>query len=73
MPFRGRPIGSRPAQDLAADPTVTPAATHAEAGAMGGRGNKAGANSTSFSRGSTNATYLVRRLKRDHPDIAQHP
>ncbi len=51
-----------------ADPNVPQLATHAEAGAKGGRGNKADANSKSF--GSTHASYIVRRLKRDHPKIA---
>ena len=56
------------AQMLAADPAVLPLATRAEAGAKGGRG-KAGSVTTSFvGRG---ATYLVRRLKRDHPAIAE--
>ena len=55
------------AQDLAADPDVPPLATHVEAGAKGGRGNKAGDNVTSFQ--GNNASYLVRRLKRDYPEI----
>jgi hypothetical protein len=60
-------------QELARDPEVTPIATHKEAGKQGGRGNrKARANSTSFSkRGSNSAEYLVRRLKRDAPPIAE--
>jgi hypothetical protein len=58
----------RLARDLAADPDVPPSLTHAEAGAKGGRGKKASDNITSF-RG-TSADYLVRRLKRDRPDIA---
>jgi len=39
-----------------------------ERGAMGGRGNKASDNITSFSRG-TSQEYLAARIKRDHPDI----
>jgi hypothetical protein len=46
-----------------------PVATHAEAGAKGGRGKKAHANGKSF--GSNSTSYLVRRLKRDHPRIAE--
>jgi hypothetical protein len=57
------------AQALAADPTVTPLATHEEAGKQGGRGKvKAGSDATSFT--GRGATYLVRRLKRDAPEIA---
>jgi hypothetical protein len=62
-------LTKRLAQDLAADPNVPPLDTHAEAGAKGGRGNKADSNTTSFiDRG---ASYLVRRLKRDYPEIAE--
>jgi hypothetical protein len=62
----------RLAQDLAADPTVTPAASHAQAGAMGGRGKKAVANSQSLSTfSSDSAERIVRRLKRDFPEIAE--
>jgi hypothetical protein len=49
------------------------AMTASEAGRAGGRGNKkASDNVTSFidDRGNT-ASYLVRRLKRDNPDVAQ--
>jgi hypothetical protein len=62
------------AQQMAADTDVKPGMTHKEAGAQGGRGNKKdGDNITSFpeTRGSTGAAYLVRRLKRDHPAIAE--
>lgn len=47
-----------------------PLATRAEAGAKGGRGNKAGDNVTSFERGNS-ADYLAARIKRDRPDIAE--
>jgi hypothetical protein len=53
----------RTAPDLAADPGVKPLAGH-------GGGRKQGANSTLI-RGSTDASYLVRRLKRDHPGVAE--
>lgn len=56
---------------------MPPLATHAEAGAKGGRGNKASDNVTSFrgdnstsARGHS-ASYIVARLKRDHPEIAE--
>lgn len=42
--------------------------THAEAGAKGGRANKAGDDVTSFGRGNSTA-YLAARLKRDRPDL----
>jgi hypothetical protein len=43
--------------------------THSEAGKKGGRGNKAGSITPSFSdRGATRA---LRRLKRDRPDLAE--
>lgn len=47
---------------------VEPEATHAQAGAKGGRGKKASDNITSFQRG-TSAIYLLKRLKRDRPDL----
>jgi len=51
---------------------ATPALTHEEAGALGGRGHrKASAIGTSFSRGSNNADYLTARIARDHPAILQ--
>lgn len=66
-------LRNRLAQDLAADPTVTPLAgedevkiLRAEGGKKGGRGNLS-SNTTKVNRG---AAYLVRRLKRDFPDIA---
>jgi hypothetical protein len=59
-------LKSRLAQDLAADPTVTALAEYGVNQHTGG-----GAINTSSQRGSTNAAYLVRRLKRDHPEIAQ--
>jgi hypothetical protein len=59
----------RLAQDLAADPRVTALAPEKTAGP--GRGKKTGANSTGFSKGSTHAAYLVRRLKRDFSEIAE--
>lgn len=34
-----------------------------------GRGRKTGANSTRFTRGSTDAAYLTARIARDRPDI----
>jgi hypothetical protein len=45
-----------------------PPVDHAAAGAKGGRGHKASSNTTGFDRGST---YLLRRLKRDRPDLAE--
>jgi hypothetical protein len=53
------------AQELAADPEVKPYAAHGEVG-NGRRGDI----STS-TRGSNKAEYLVRRLKRDAPAIAE--
>jgi hypothetical protein len=44
--------------------------THAEAGAKGGRGKKAPDNIRGFSEYGTSDTYLLRRLKRDHADLA---
>jgi hypothetical protein len=61
------------AQAMAGDDRVSPlpvAMTHAEAGAIGGRGKKANVDNNSFTPGSTNVGYLVRRLKRDAPAIA---
>lgn len=52
----------RLAQDLAADPTVMPAPDHV------GRGHRS--DNITPNRG-TDAAYLVRRLKRDHPEIAE--
>jgi hypothetical protein len=56
---------------------VEPAKTHAEAGAKGGatagRGRpkkQAVANSNSLSGSGTEATYTLRRLKRDRPELA---
>ncbi len=49
---------------------VAPKKTHAEAGAMGGRGRKASANGTSFSHGTNQASTIVARLKTERPDIA---
>lgn len=46
--------------------------THQEAGALGGRGKKASVNNNSFKpneRGSTNKSYLLARLERDHKSI----
>lgn len=43
--------------------------THADAGAKGGRGNKASDNVTGF-RGNR-STYTLRRLKRDAPELAE--
>jgi hypothetical protein len=51
---------------VAALPEAMP---HAERGKMGGRGNKARSDRTSFPRGDNDA-YLAARLKRDAPDIA---
>lgn len=34
-----------------------------------GRGQKTGANSTRLPHGSTQASYLARKLHRDHPDV----
>lgn len=49
---------------------VAAAATRAEAGAMGGRGNKAVGNVNSFEEANS-ATYALRRLKRDNPELAE--
>jgi hypothetical protein len=65
-------------QGLAADPAVTPLATEeqakrlrAEGGKKGGRGRRnLDGDANKVSKGTT-ATYLVRRLKRDHPEIAE--
>lgn len=56
------------AQKLAANPAIGKVDTRQEAGAKGGRGNKASNNVTSF-RGNA-ASYLVRRIKRKAPEIA---
>jgi hypothetical protein len=40
-----------------------------EAGKRGGRGKRAFDNINSFSQGGTSETYLLRRLKRDRPDL----
>jgi hypothetical protein len=56
-------IDSKPlAQRLAADPGVKPAAPH-------GR-QKKDSNGSFDLRPGTSASYLVRRLKRDHPEVA---
>src|SRR5262249_45346602 len=47
---------------------MEPGATHAQAGAQGGRGRKAGDNVTSFKRGNS-ALYTLKRLKRDRRDL----
>jgi len=50
-------------KDLVTEVKANPGKTRAEAGAMGGRGNKAGSDTTSFKdRGSS---YIGRRLARD--------
>lgn len=56
----------REARKMAADPAVKPVQKH------GGqkRGEKGCDNITSLERG-TSTSYLVRRLKRDHPEIAE--
>jgi hypothetical protein len=43
--------------------------TPAEAGAKGGRGKKAPVNHNSFTEGSGNATYIVRRLAIPWPAV----
>lgn len=59
-----RLIAAKPlAQELAADPAVKPAPAHGEVG-NGRRGD----NVTSTQKGNS-ASYLVRRLKRDAPDV----
>jgi hypothetical protein len=63
-----RQVRAAEAKRLAANPAVTKADTHAEAGAKGGRGKKAPDNIMGF---GTSASYLVRRLKRDAPAIAE--
>jgi len=47
-----------------------PGPTHKDAGAKGGRGNKAADNVSSFSHGNA-ADYLTRRIARDRPDILE--
>lgn len=44
--------------------------THSEAGAKGGRGKKASVNSGSFTSHGKSAADLLRRLKRDRPELA---
>lgn len=44
--------------------------THADAGAKGGRGKKASSNATGFTQ-ERGATYTLKRLKRDRPDLFQ--
>jgi hypothetical protein len=48
---------------------VEPAKTHQEAGAKGGRGKKATDNNKSFNGDSQQ--YLIARLKRDNPQLAE--
>lgn len=43
--------------------------THAEAGSKGGRGHKAAYNVRSLSGNAS--TYILKRLKRDRPDLAE--
>jgi hypothetical protein len=50
---------------------IEPGATHADAGAKGGRGNKAADNIKGFKHGGTSAIYTLKRLKRDRPDLFQ--
>ena len=59
---------ARSAQERAKNPKRI--ATKAEAGAKGGRGNKAADNISSFSHG-TGADYLTARIARDRPDILE--
>jgi hypothetical protein len=47
------------------------AMTPEEAGAKGGRGNKATANSRRFSSGNKDTVTTLARLKRDHPELAK--
>jgi hypothetical protein len=63
--FNQRQLRARLAQDLAADPNVKPAAEHGT-----NQHTRGGAISTS-SHGSTQASTIVRRLKRDYPKIAK--
>ena len=56
------------AQDLAADPNVLAAAPEGTAGP--GRGHKTRANSPRLGSGPDTTERIVRRLKRDHPEIA---
>ena len=59
------------AQVMAADPGVKALKGH---GKGPGRGHKTPVNNNSFKKstyGSTNQPYLIRRLKRDRPDIAE--
>ncbi len=57
----------RPEVDRLIQAEVDPVATHEEAGAKGGRGNKASNIVKSF-RGN-HSTYALKRLKRDRPDL----
>jgi hypothetical protein len=57
------------AQGLAADPNVTPAAYPGEIG--GGHTRVALRHSGSNTLSSDSAERIVRRLKRDHPEIAE--
>lgn len=59
-------ISRKPVHELAADPNVTALAEHGEIG----HGRSRGDIVTSTARGNE-ATYLVRRLKRDAPEIAE--
>ena len=60
-----RQLRGRLAKDLAADPNVPPAATH------GGDRSKQVAISHLSALSSDSAQRIVRRLKRDHPKIAE--
>ena len=66
--FSVKQLKSRLAQDLAADQDVTPLRNE-----DGGRPRKEDNldNINVSHQGGTSATYLVRRLKRDHPEIAE--
>ena len=63
---RSRKMGEIDAEAIQAA-RENPQPTHADAGAQGGRGNKASDNITGF-RG-TSQDYTLRRLARDRPDL----
>jgi hypothetical protein len=71
----GDRVAEHVAQKMAQDPEVKGTLTREEAGALGGRGHKAIDNVNSFPvenhQGGNSALYLVKRLKRDHPEIAE--
>ena len=67
--FNQRQLRARLAKDLAADPNVPPLAEPGEIGRGSNRSSNRGSNTTSIPAGRS-ANYIVRRLKRDHKEIA---